>query len=143
MGILDLFKDKPKENLLITVTILTKKKYNYGWTKENIGDLLARFCVDYFDGCSFIPFAKESFFTGFEMGLWGSKFELNKIKDINNSEQFILRYNKFLPRFMEFMTLVLRKLKLKYKICTQQFESSLEEYELIRANNVSNFKEII
>lgn len=123
-----LFK-KDKENLIITIDILTKKKYDHTWQKEYLGNVLMSFYSDSFDNNAIMYFNEKNYFTGFEIVLEGSKFKLNKIEDINNWEQFVHRYEEFLPGFLQFMGRVLLDLKLKWKINRiQHLSSSLDDY---------------
>ncbi|MDP3992146.1 MAG: hypothetical protein Q8P79_01400 [Nanoarchaeota archaeon] len=135
-----LFK-KEKENLIITVDILTKKKYNHTWQKEHIGNILNSFYSSFFDEGGIAYFKEKDYFTGFEIVLEGSKFKLNKIDDINNWKQFIHRYFEFLPFFLNYMEKILTNLKLKFKLHrVQHFSSSLEEW--MRALAMDKVKEL-
>jgi hypothetical protein len=123
------FKRNKKENLIITIDILTKKKYNREWQSEQIGRLLYSFSYNFFDEVVLSYFEERGLFSGFEIVLEGSKFELNEIEDNTNSEQFIHRYINFLPTFLEFISGILTNLKLKFKFQRiQQLASSSKEY---------------
>lgn len=129
MKILKFLKKNKRENLIITVDILSKIKYNHKWQRANIGNKLSSFISGYFKENAIVYFKDKNFFTGFEMVLSESRFKLYKIEDNRDPNQFIYRYKDFLPYFLEFMDSVLKDLKLKYKFYRiQHFDSSMEEY---------------
>tara|TARA_Y100000310_G_scaffold289466_1_gene315866 strand:- start:1655 stop:2104 length:450 start_codon:yes stop_codon:yes gene_type:complete len=128
-----LFKKKEKENLIFTIDIITKKKYNHKWQKEKIGDYIYRFSSDYFDGCLVAYFDDGTdFFKGFEIILEGSKFKLNKIKDNKDPDQFFYRYAKFLPLFLKVLDRIMKETKLDFKVVKiQHFADSIADYSLL------------
>jgi hypothetical protein len=66
-----------------------------------------------------------------------SKFELKKIEDINNFEQFKKRYDLFLSDFGPFMVGVLNKLKLKFKLIgIMRMECTLHDYLVDSTNSL-------
>jgi hypothetical protein len=126
---LNLFKKKHKENLIFTINILTKKKYNHLWQREYIGDLLSQFADKYFDRNAIFYYKEGDLFDSFEIILEGSKFKINENEDINDSKQFIVRYAEFLSPFLEVIDKVLQGLNLKYKIHRiQHLGCSLDDY---------------
>ena len=132
-----LFKKKERENLVITVDILTKRKYDLQWQREHIGDLLIPFVLNYFKESAILYFNEKDLFTGFEISLFKSNFKLNKIEDNTIPEQFMYRYIKFLPSFLEFMDSVLKDSRLKFKFSeVKHLISTQEETLLSHAKNM-------
>ncbi|MCX6741987.1 MAG: hypothetical protein NTX24_02310 [Candidatus Pacearchaeota archaeon] len=127
MGLFSLFRKR--ENLIIKVDILTKRKYDHDWQKQHIGDLLVSFSKDFFNESCVLWFREKDLFSSFEIVLEGSKFKLNKIEDINDLDQFVHKYSNFLPFFLPIMIGILRSSGLDFKISKiHRLESSLDDY---------------
>ena len=132
-----LFKRKERENLVITVDILTKRKYDLQWQREHLGDLFVPFIHKYFKESGIAYYKEKGMLTGFEITLFKSKFKLNKIKDNTIPEQFMYRYLRFLPHFLEFMGEILKNLNLKFKVSrVQHLTSSKKEVVLESAKTM-------
>lgn len=126
MSIFGLFRTK--ENMWISVDILTKRKYDLEWQRENIGGPLLGFLKDYFESSAINYGIEKGQFDGFDLFMEDSKFKIDTKSGFEDWKQFQQRYKEFLPAFLEHMIMILVKLKLKFKIVrAQRLENSLKE----------------
>jgi hypothetical protein len=122
---------RKKENLLVSIDISPKRTYNLEKQREEIGSLILSVCQKHFK-TTMVSYIKENNkFSGIDIYLFKSKFKLNKIEDSKISEQFIYRYIRFLPSFLDFLEDILEKTNLKMKVNgLQQIIGTMDEWSL-------------